>query len=48
MKKNFSLRMELELREQLQEIADKEGRTLTNLIIKILSDFIKEYKNKRS
>lgn len=44
MKKNFSLRMELELREQLQEIADKEGRTLTNLIIKILSDFIKEYK----
>ena len=44
MKKNFSLRMEVELREQLQEIADNEGRTLTNLIIKILSDFIKEYK----
>lgn len=46
MKKNFSLKMEIELREQLQHIADKEGRTLTNLIIKILNDFIENYKNR--
>ena len=44
MKKNFTLRLDNNLREQLEIIAAKEGRTLTNLITKILMDFIKTYK----
>ena len=41
MNKMYSLRFPEELKEKLQILADKDGRTLSNLIVKILSDYVK-------
>ncbi|MEA8935837.1 hypothetical protein QRY34_05575 [Campylobacter jejuni] len=43
--KPLSIRIPLELKEELQKIADKEYRTLATQIVKILSDYVKN-KNK--
>ena len=40
MNKMYSLRFPEELKEKLQILADKDGRTLSNLIVKILSDYV--------
>ena len=40
MNKMYSLRFPEELKERLQMLADKDGRTLSNLIVKILSDYV--------
>ena len=40
MNKMYSLRFPEELKEKLQILADKDGRTLSNLIVKILSRLI--------
>ena len=42
MNKMYSLRFPEELKNKLQKIADEDGRTLSNLIIKILNDYVKE------
>ena len=39
--KQFTFRMPIDLREKLEQIAIKEDRTLSNLIIKILKDYVK-------
>ena len=36
--KMFSLRLPSDLREKLEALAEKEGRSLSNLIIKILKE----------
>ncbi|EPB5071187.1 hypothetical protein ACRI8K_001808 [Campylobacter coli] len=43
--KPLSIRIPLELKEELQKIADKEYRPLATQIVKILSDYVKN-KNK--
>ena len=40
MHKMYSLRLPEELKEKLQILADKDSRTLSNLIVKILSDYV--------
>ena len=40
MNKMYSLKFPEELKEKLQILADKDGRTLSNLIVKILSDYV--------
>ena len=40
MNKMYSLRFPEELKEKLQILADKDGRTWSNLIVKILSDYV--------
>ena len=40
MNKMYSLRFPEELKEKLQILADKDGRTLSNLIVKISSDYV--------
>ena len=42
MNKMYSLRFPEELKEKLQTLADKAGRTLSNLIVKILSDYVQD------
>lgn len=37
--KMFGFRCPNDIREKLEIIADKEGRTLSNLIVKILRDY---------
>ncbi|EFU2364667.1 TPA: hypothetical protein ACTZ2R_001743 [Campylobacter coli] len=39
--KPLSIRIPLELKEELQKIADKEYRPLATQIVKILSDYVK-------
>lgn len=39
--KVFSLRLPSDLREKLEGLAKKEGRSLSNLIIKILKEGVK-------
>ena len=39
--KQFTFRMPNDLREKLEQIANKADRTLSNLIIKILKDYVK-------
>ncbi|EPJ2294763.1 hypothetical protein ACTF2B_000882 [Campylobacter coli] len=41
--KPLSIRIPLELKEELQKIADKECRPLATQIVKILSDYVKNY-----
>ena len=36
---NFTIRMPDELREKLEQEAKKDSRSLSNLIIKVLSDY---------
>lgn len=40
---NFTLRMSAEQKLQLELIANKEGRTLTNLINRVLQQHINNY-----
>lgn len=39
--KQFTFRMPNDLREKLEQIAIKEDRSLSNLIIKVLKDYVK-------
>ena len=39
--KQFTFRMPNDLREKLDQIAIKEDRSLSNLIIKVLKDYVK-------
>lgn len=43
---NFTLRMKASLRLDLEKIAVKESRNLTNLINMVLSKYVEEYENK--
>lgn len=43
-KTRFSLTIEKDLKSKLEEKANKDGRSLNNLIIKILTDYV-ENKN---
>ena len=40
---NFTLRMPVEQRLELEKIAQKEDRTITNLINMVLKKYIEEY-----
>lgn len=40
---NFTIRLPDDLRKQLEEIAKKEGRTLSNLINKFLNEGVANY-----
>lgn len=40
---NFTLRMQIETRFQLAQIAAKENRTVTNLINMVLKQYIEDY-----
>jgi len=40
------VRMPKEMREELQQLADDDMRTLSNLILKILTEYLKEQKDK--
>ncbi|EPA5366342.1 hypothetical protein O8I42_01655 [Campylobacter lari] len=42
-KKPLSIRIPLELKEELQKIADKEYRPLATQIVKILKDYVKKH-----
>lgn len=42
---NFTLRMPAFQRFELERIANKEDRTVTNLINMVLKKYIEEYKN---
>ena len=40
------VRMSQEIRGKLQKIADDDMRTLSNLILKILTEYLQEYEKK--
>ena len=40
------VRMSKEMRSELQQLADDDMRTLSNLILKILTEYLKERKEK--
>ena len=42
----YNIRIQKQLREALQKIADEEGRTLANLIIRALWEWLKARKEK--
>jgi predicted DNA-binding protein len=44
---NFTLRMSAEQKLQLELIAHREGRNLTNLINRALQQYIDEYQRKK-
>ena len=44
---NFTLRMPAELRIELERIAQKEDRTVTNLINMVLKNYIARYNGKK-
>lgn len=44
MKINFTLRIEESVKEELKVLAEKDGRTVTGLINKIILDYIKTNK----
>ena len=46
MNKMYSLRFPEELKEKLQKLAKDDGRTLSNLIVKILSDYVQDKESK--
>ena len=46
MNKMYSLRFPEELKEKLQKLAKDDGRTLSNLIVKILSDYVQNKESK--
>ena len=41
-RESYTFRIPIELREELQKRADKEGRTLSNYIIYLLSKAVKK------
>ena len=44
--KIIGVRCPIGVREKLQTLADKDGRTLSNLIVKILSDYVQDKESK--
>lgn len=48
MKSKLLLRFDQELKENLIEISKKEQRSLTSLIVKVLSDFYEEYEGSKN
>ena len=44
---NFTLRMQIETRFQLEQIAAKESRTVTNLINMVLKQYIERYNGQK-
>lgn len=42
MNKNYTFRCPNELREKLEEKADKEGRSIANVVIYILREYFKD------
>ena len=44
--KIIGVRCPIGVREKLQTLADKDGRTLSNLIVKILSDYVQNKESK--
>ena len=44
--KMIGIRCPISIREKLQALADNDGRTLSNLIVKILSDYVQEKESK--
>lgn len=44
---NFTLRMPASQRFELERIANKEDRTVTNLINMVLKKYIEEYNNRK-
>jgi predicted transcriptional regulator len=45
-KRQMLIRLSDELRENLREIAEKDGRSTTNLIERVLEQFVQEQKNR--
>ena len=43
--KNLTFRCPNDVREKLEVIAEKEGRTLSNLVVKILRDYTEKESN---
>ena len=43
----FSLRLDPMLKERLQRVANKERRSLTNLVELILDDFVQRYEKQQ-
>lgn len=37
----FSIRLPEELHEEIRKLADKDGRSVNNMIVKILTDYVK-------
>jgi len=42
----IGVRMPPEMKDKLQKIADEETRSLSNLVLKILTDYLKEHEQK--
>lgn len=42
MNKNYTFRCPNELREKLEEMSEKEGRSIANLVIYILREYLKD------
>jgi len=42
-----NIRMSDEMRDQLREIAAEDGRTLSNLVVKILDDWLAEREKRK-
>ena len=40
------VRIPSEIKENLQKIADEETRSLSNLVLKVLKDFLRDYEKK--
>lgn len=47
-KYSLSLRIPEEIRQSLFELAEEEGRSVSNLATKIITDFIKKHKARES
>ena len=45
---NFTLRMSVDLRLELEKIAKNQGRTVTNLINYVMQQYTEEYQSKKN
>lgn len=45
---NFSLRMPVDLRLELEKIAKNQGRTVTSLINYVMKQYVEDYKSKKN
>ncbi len=43
---NVGIRMTPDMKDKLQKIADQEMRSLSNLVLKILTEHLREYEKK--
>ncbi len=48
MKKVYSIRIEESVKKQLKKIADKENRTVANLIETLIKEYIDKWKAEKS